>query len=775
MARIIESKLVISGDAKGAEAAVDAIAKKLDSLGKSAKASESVDRMARALQSVKAQMEAIDRFSASRGAFDSAKTRVAAARAEAERVSASMKSINAPNQVAAAAEMKRAQTAVAQATRAYEMQKSAVLGNRRALSDMGIDVGRAAETQARLRTELTRTNALIDKQAAASEHAGHQWSRHGVLGAGAAAAAGYVSAHGIAHGIKETVAAGANYQHEVTGLQNAGRTPAELREIDEASKRAVTNVPTSTYTENLKVISETTGAFGSLEHALSNLEFMQKAASVVHSAAGDKVHEDAGEMGNKMARFFEMRGTAGDSKVFQQEASQMVRAMQFTRGTFNPSEMLNFGQQAKGALQNYNMDFLGSVVPSLVTEMGGDRAGTGANAWRNTLMGKVRDKKQTAEWVRLGLLDPSLVAEGKGGSPQSWRAGAVKDTDTALKNPLEWTEKVLIPALQAHGTNVDDPLDLSKALGTMFRNQNANQFAEQITQLRARSRLHKDQGLMGEVKPLDESYANNLKSDPTQAITALTASLDNLMTSASSPAMQSAAQGINWVAEALQSVSNWGKEHPVIATGAGVGAAAGGLGASGYLSYKLMTGFGLSTSATALDAAASALSSAAVELGGAGVANKAGDAAAAAAGGWGKAAAAIPYVGAAVIIGGVLYKMTQEEGYDGLNINSDRNKKDRGGSIADANRRAFNEDRKRLGIPLIGEEDGAFRNSPLSPGGAPSAEVTGSVKVIVDVNDTRATARSDSADVKLSGQFNADGPGSLGKSSPDALPAWAAW
>lgn len=750
MARVIESKLVITGDPRGAEAAVDAIAKKLDSLGKSTKAGESVDRMARALQSVKAQLEAIDKFSNSRSGFDAAKARLTSAQAEAARVAAAMKQINSPNQAAMAAEMKRVQNAVTQATRAYEMQKSAVFGNRRALAEFGIDVKQAAAHQERLRAELARTNAMIDKQARASEHAGHQWSRHGAMGAAAATAAGYVSAHGITHGIRETVVAGANYQHEVTGLQNAGRTPAEMREIEEASKRAVKNVPTSTYTENLKVLNETTGAFGSLEHAIENLEFVQKATSVVHAAAGDKVHEGAGEMGNKMARFFEMRGTAGDHHLFQQEAAQMVRAMQFTRGNFNPSEMLNFGQQAKGALQNYNMDFLGSIAPSLITEMGGDRAGTGANAWRNTLMGKVRDKKQTAEWVRLGLLDPKLVSGGQGGSPQSWRAGAVKDTDMALKNPLEWTEKVLIPALQSSGTNVDDPLDLSKALGTMFRNQNANQFAEQITQLRSRSRLHKDRDLMGQVKPLDESYAANIKTDPTVAITALTASLDNLMTTASSPAMKSAAAGINWIAEALNSAANWGKENPVAAVSGGVVGAGASLASAGYLSYKLMNGFGLSSSAVALDAAAAALTTAAGELGGASAIKAAKDAGGS--GLWSK----IPLAG---VVGGVAAGGAALANYakDVFAANPEL-------------RKAYENN------PMMGamDPDGAFASAILDAGQkeiSGTAEVKGEVTVKVTVENGRASATADDT-ADISGRMNLNGPGSLGKSSPDALPGY---
>jgi hypothetical protein len=152
----------------------------------------------------------------------------------------------------------------------------------------------------------------------------------------------------------------------------------------------------------------------------ANLEFMQKANAVVHSAAGDKVQDGAGGMGNKLARFFEMRGTAGDDKVFQAEAEKMVRAMVFTGGNFNPSEAFNFAQQTKGALQNYDISFLGSVAPSL------DRDGRRPRGHRRQRLaqyadGKVRDQKPTAEWVKLGLLDPKMVA---GGRAARRRAGA---------------------------------------------------------------------------------------------------------------------------------------------------------------------------------------------------------------------------------------------------------------------------------------------------------------------------------------------------------------
>ena len=441
---------------------------------------------------------------------------------------------------------------------------------------------------------------------------------HGAAKYAAEAAATAVAAHSIVDVIKDSLKAGAGYQHEVTALQNAGRNAKEMEEITKAARDAVALIPTSTYTENLKVINETTAAFGNLHHAIENLPFMQKAASVLKSAAGDKVHEDAGELGNKMARFFEMRGTAGNTEVFQKEASEMVRSMIFTRGNFNPEQMLAFAQQAKSALQNYDLDYLAGIVPSLVTENGGQRAGTAALAFNNVVMGKANDSKQAAEWMKYGLLDPKQTID-KGGKVVAWRAGAVKDTNLALSNPLKWVEDVVLPAMRAKGVDVDNKLELSKVFGTMFRNQNSNLFANETGQLLSLTRLHKDAELRKSVDTVDGAYDRNLKTDPTAAITAVSAAFENLITTVSAPAMVTVASGLTTFANGMQAVSNALKDHPVMAMMAGGTAATGALAGSGYMAYNLANGFGLSTSATALDGSAVALDAAAAKLGGAGM------------------------------------------------------------------------------------------------------------------------------------------------------------
>ena len=440
-------------------------------------------------------------------------------------------------------------------------------------------------------------------------HGGSQWGHSGALGMAAGAAAGAVSAHSVYHASKETLVQGSEYQHERVALMNAGRTK-DLARMEEAAKQTAKALPTAGYTETLKAINETTSSFGSIDHAIENIGFVMKTAAVLKAAAGDKIGGDAGSMGQQYAKFFEMRGTAGDPEKFREEGNEMTRAMVATRGNFNPQEMFNFAQQAKSALRNYDLEYMSKILPSIIGETGGDRAGTGANAFANVVMGKARDQKQAAEWMKYGLLDPKQVTM-KNGQVTSWSAGAVKGTDLAMKNPLRWFEEVVLPAMRAKGVNVDDKGELTKVLATMFRNGMSNQFANENAQQADRTRLHKDAAIIGETDSPDAIYKRNLGEDPSVAINALQESLKNLAAAATSPGMQTAAGAISGVAGALQQLAASAKDHPILAMTAAGATAAGGMAGAGYLSYQLMNGFGLKGSAVALTEAAMALKAAA--------------------------------------------------------------------------------------------------------------------------------------------------------------------
>lgn len=714
--------------------------------------------MAGAIAKISKEMAAIDKYNATKNSFAASRQNFIQAQQAVQAAARAMRE-GSGDAKKLEQDYKRAVNAVTAASRAFNAQKNAAMSAKRGLDDAGISAGRIVAEQRRIAAAVDKATASLQRQ---DRVARHQPSHGGVRQFAGQAAATYVSAHGVAHFIKQGITAGAHLQHERVGLANAGRTPAEMLEIERASNETTKLVPTSTFTENLKVIGETTGAFGDLHHAIENLPFMMKSASVLHAAAGDKIKESPGEMGNKMARFFEMRGTAIDSPVFRQEAEQMIRAMAFTRGTFNPSEMLLFGQQATpGTLANYNERFLSKIAPSLVTEFGGDRAGTAANAFRNTIMGKARDQKQADEWLNLGLLDPKL-AMMKAGHATSWRAGAVKGTDLALQDPLQWAETILLPALQKKGVDIDNPLALTKSLGTMFRNSMANRMAEALTQKRSRLRLHKDEHNINQAGALDEIYQRNLANDPTVAITGLAAALDNLASAASSPGMKTAAEFFTWTTGWLQSAALLAKEHPTAALTTGAGVAGLGLAGTGLLALQMYSGFGLAGSAVALDGSAAALSSAAVALGGKGVISAAAPAATAAAT-W--AARAVPFIGygatAASVAYGLygMYETTRP--FEGL-TSGERMKNWRGGSMGDVYTKAFNEDRERLGIPALGAGTGG---APVKAELTGIAKVTGEAKITIEIPGMP----NRTVNVPLNGTVNANGPGSVGTSSPDAF------
>jgi len=261
---------------------------------------------------------------------------------------------------------------------------------------------------------------------------------------------------------------------------------------------------------------------------------------------------------------------------------------------------------------------------------------------------------------------------------------------------------------------------------------------------------------------------------------------------------------LKFTLDGLGKAMDWISELPKPALQAGSLAAGGlALGASGLAIYKLWNGFGLSASAVALDGAAAALTGAAVTLKGGGVATAAstaagGAAAGGAAGGaagWGArlaamGGAAVPFLtnpitmAGGVAVGGLagarLISYLDPEGASQEATLRARNAARRRGGMTEA----FNSDRARLGLPSLGAAPawpamigGGHIPTPAQLTG--SAEVHGEASIKVEVQASSSllqiveTMRQ--VPIGLSGMYNANGPGSVGKSSPDAAAPQNSW
>ncbi|MGN6848855.1 MAG: hypothetical protein ACTHJK_05200, partial [Sphingomicrobium sp.] len=322
---------------------------------------------------------------------------------------------------------------------------------------------------------------------------------------------------------------------------------------------------TSTLTDNLKVLNETTLAYGNFGHALENLTFNQKMGGMLTNMLGDKVG-DPGEVFNQLIRAFEIRGSAMDHHRYQGEASKLFQAMVATHGTVNPEQFLGFVQQANPAVRNFSERYLTRIAPSLIQEFGGERAGTMQTAFLNQILGRVGvgGKKITDEWVRLGLVPK--VGTGGNLSKSGWTAGSLRGTDLAMRDPLQWTEQVLIPALKAHGVNTDDRNAMLLQSKKLFGRETAARLASTLLDPVQRGRLHKDEALFSKALGPDQAYAMALRNDPKMALAATAASLKNLETvigKAITPqtitALTKLAGAINWLAGAFDRHPMWAK------------------------------------------------------------------------------------------------------------------------------------------------------------------------------------------------------------------------
>jgi hypothetical protein len=393
------------------------------------------------------------------------------------------------------------------------------------------------------------------------------------LNAAASPILGLAAAGGLMFGFKQAIGKSSALAHEIQNLKNAGRSTNEIARGMLAANAAIRALPTTTLIDNLRVLNETTGAFGSFQHAVENLSFNQKIGSMMQNILGEHAGEP-GEMFNNIVRAMEMRGSAQDHTRYQREVGELYKSMIFTGGRVNGAELFNFAQQANPYIKGYSLRYLSRIAPSLIQEFGGDKAGTMANTWTGTILGKAKNKISTEAWIKLGLLDPKQVVYNKVG-PVGWRPGAVTGTNMALQDPLKWTETVLIPALRRHGFRTDDQLSLAKALMPLFRDRNANRLANVLTYDLDRKRLHKDESLIGQVPNADKAYQDTLRRDPLLAWNATKSSFTNL-----SSVLFGTGKGESPVAVALVHVANGVnmlvgviERHPWL--GQGLGAALG--------------------------------------------------------------------------------------------------------------------------------------------------------------------------------------------------------
>ncbi len=383
--------------------------------------------------------------------------------------------------------------------------------------------------------------------------------------------AAMAAAGGLTLGVKGILGEGMEFQHQIMMMKNMGRTSTEMADAVKASWKTINEIPTSTLSENLKVLNETTMAFGGFAHAAENLSFVQKMSGMLTNVLGDE-HGLTKDSTYSLVKALEMRGMGTkehpgfDQKRFQSEASQLYQAMIASGGKVTPEEFFNFTKKSSPYTSGLSDRFMYRIAPTLIQEQGGEIAGGQLNTFMGTILGKSKNIMQTAAWLKTGMLDPKQVVYNKQGNAVGWKPGAIKGTDTALSDPMMFMEK-LGGVLRKQGVDTTNSLSLTKALMPLFRDRMAFRMAYGLLYQQNNTNLHKDERLINKVPNVGTAYENSLRNDPKMQMKALGASLTNLETAMGSAffkgggvtAINNIARGLNWLAGVFDRHPNFAK------------------------------------------------------------------------------------------------------------------------------------------------------------------------------------------------------------------------
>lgn len=419
---------------------------------------------------------------------------------------------------------------------------------------------------------------------------GHVHASTGASGPGVAAGAAVFSVY-------ELMKAGQEPLHERAGLQLLGiddKNPGTIARMEIKAREIAASVPGSGYSHNLKTMGELYSIVGADEAigiapALAELDRVQ-------SLVGGKGKDQGSAY--VLTRATELMGALTnpvthqvDMPAFAKIIGNMSKISIATHGKVTPEEWLNYAKQAGPASGNLTEEGL-YTTGAIIQAMGGNRAGTAAQALQRQFAGGKMTKPVAEELEHIGLLKSGEWHSEAG--KVSVDRGAMKSfVDKLQKDPLSAVVQDLIPALESRGftTNEDISREIYKIIGTgpaqreiyeIIRGRN------QIAQERERA-----QGAWGPQAAVP--FLN--QNDPIASGSAFGTAFHDMLGAIGSPLMTAAIPAMGGLTTAFNDISEAATKYPKstgVLASIGAGAALGGAAGfgAGWLGGPIGAGAG---------------------------------------------------------------------------------------------------------------------------------------------------------------------------------------
>lgn len=622
MAKIIEAKALITAQ-DGTGQAFASVAAKFDAISKTGQrvaqaSTRNIAEMGRKVSEVsKAMSDGLDELGRKDRAIENlsrSMSRLAENRTAFRQAEAQVRSLG--REMAASAEPSRqlaqsydrAQRHVSSVATAFNESRNAAVAAKRAIVDLGLPLTNLGRQQTEIRDRIRSATQAMQQQATSGRAInarpwgapvssarlspsgvpliqpaiGAPVTPRPIAGTPSSGLPEAAASLGILSAARDTVVSGMNVDTERSQARQAGWTDKEVETLEHRANRFAAQYGLAPATA-MNIIREARPTFGGdLQQTLTSVPDFFAVLTAMRQKAPQSSEADHGRQLGMMIKAGEILGYSSEPAKLKEYADFMTKMTQVHGSALRGEEILNFAKSGKSAGSAASFEFLSSVLPTMLPELGGDRLGTALMTLRQALVGGKMKKRAAEAMEEYGLVDPSGVIATADDDVKGVRPEAVKGSKIAERDPLEWVRSVLLPAMDEKGVK---PADRAAVLSTMFSDRNAeyiiNLMMEQMQRLQKdRATVEKAKGLPG----VDQA----LKDDPYLALARVRGSLQNVGAALSDPVMEPLKAAADGAANSLNSLADTARDHRT-ATGVGV---TGGAIAGGALAGHLTQGGG---------------------------------------------------------------------------------------------------------------------------------------------------------------------------------------
>lgn len=373
----------------------------------------------------------------------------------------------------------------------------------------------------------------------------------------------------IEKGLKASAEDAVEYQNTQTRLRNMNVGPEGERALTAAADASSRAIPQFSKNQTLEMGIDLRNATGSIEHAVTMLTpFAMAAYNMKMATPAGKTFDEHDML--LIAKALEQRNATMDTAPggrMEQELGMMQKIYAATQGRVDAQQILGNLQYSKGGL-GQSMDlsflpFLAAMIEQIKSGGGnGGQIGTSLTSLQQSVLNGTGNGQAQKERARLGLIAPP-VWNSQGNVDQQKSNLRMAGAEQFQRNPYEWVQNILKPALIRAGIDLTNDAAVNQTLNKLFPNRNAANIVS--TMINRGALLEKDAANINQTADGPQQYANNIKTAQANmdAFKAQLASLGIVLGATLLPAITSVAKAFTSM---FQGLADFFTAHPVAAS-----------------------------------------------------------------------------------------------------------------------------------------------------------------------------------------------------------------